>query len=69
MWCTPAHHTNWLHNNVTGGLQPCNRILLYGPPGTGKTKLANAFAAELNVPFYSVTSADLLSSWVGETEK
>ncbi|GFG37328.1 hypothetical protein Cfor_07771 [Coptotermes formosanus] len=53
----------------TGGLQPCNRILLYGPPGTGKTKLVNAFAAELNVPFYSVTSADLLSSWVGETEK
>lgn len=53
----------------TGGLKPCTRILLYGPPGTGKTKLVNAFAVELNVPFYSVTSADLLSTWVGETEK
>ncbi|XP_069690326.1 uncharacterized protein [Periplaneta americana] len=51
------------------GLQPCCRILLYGPPGTGKTELANALAVELKIPFYSVTSTDLLSSWVGQSEK
>ncbi|PSN47473.1 hypothetical protein C0J52_01955 [Blattella germanica] len=52
-----------------GGLQPSNKILLYGPPGTGKTHLVNAFAAEMNVPLYSVTSTDLVSTWMGESEK
>ncbi|KAJ9585231.1 hypothetical protein L9F63_002994 [Diploptera punctata] len=53
----------------TGGLQPSNKILLYGPPGTGKTHLVNAFAAEMNIPLYSITSTDLLSTWLGESEK
>ena len=44
-------------------------ILLYGPPGTGKTQLAQALANEFNAKCYSISSADILSSWVGESEK
>ncbi|XP_063599374.1 uncharacterized protein LOC134775741 [Penaeus indicus] len=51
------------------GAKPWTRLLLYGPPGTGKTVLARALASELQCPFYCVSSANLLSSWVGESEK
>ncbi|KAI6652588.1 Vacuolar protein sorting-associated protein 4-like [Oopsacas minuta] len=44
-------------------------ILLYGPPGTGKTQLAQALANEFNAKCFSISSADILSSWVGESEK
>ena len=60
---------NWTVLTTSGGLLPSNKILLYGPPGTGKTHLVNAFAAEMGVPLYSVTSTDLLSTWLGESEK
>lgn len=52
-----------------GGRKPWKRILLYGPPGTGKSRLAQAIAAEIQSTFYCVSSADLVSSWVGESEK
>ena len=51
------------------GRQSWRRILLYGPPGTGKSRLAQAVCAEVKATFYSVSSTDLMSSWVGETEK
>ncbi len=44
-------------------------IMLYGPPGTGKTLLAKAAAKELDADFYSVSGADFLSKWYGESEK
>ncbi len=44
-------------------------ILLYGPPGTGKTLLARAVASESGVNFISVRGAELLSKYVGESEK
>uniref|UniRef100_UPI00358E9F63 vacuolar protein sorting-associated protein 4A-like n=1 Tax=Myxine glutinosa TaxID=7769 RepID=UPI00358E9F63 len=53
----------------TGLLQPWRCILLYGPAGTGKTSLAFSVASEIKSTFYSVTSSDLLSSWLGESEK
>lgn len=43
-------------------------LLLYGPPGCGKTYLARAIAGELGAHFISVTLADVLSKWVGESE-
>ncbi|MFT4232451.1 MAG: AAA family ATPase [Leucobacter sp.] len=43
-------------------------LLLYGPPGCGKTFLARAIAGELGANFVSVTLADVLSKWMGESE-
>lgn len=44
-------------------------LLLYGPPGCGKTYLARAVAGEMGARFLSVTLAELLSKYVGESEQ
>jgi transitional endoplasmic reticulum ATPase len=69
-----------LHDNlITGikepdkfakmGIKPSRGALLYGPPGTGKTLLAKALATESNANIIVVRGPEVLSKWVGESEK
>ncbi|MCD1294602.1 ATPase [Methanocella sp. CWC-04] len=51
------------------GIKPPKGVLLYGPPGTGKTLLARAVATESEANFVNIRGPELLSKWVGESEK
>jgi len=53
----------------TVGVRPPRGILLYGMPGTGKTLLVRALATESNLNFISIKGPELLSKWVGESER
>jgi SpoVK/Ycf46/Vps4 family AAA+-type ATPase len=46
-----------------------NGLLLYGPPGCGKTFLARALAGEMGANFYIVSLADVLDSFLGQSER
>ena len=62
----PLKHSKFFSH--MGAVQP-KGILLYGPPGTGKTLLAKAVAHETQANFISIKGPELLSKWVGESEK
>lgn len=51
------------------GVRSAAGILLYGPPGNGKTMLAKAVATESNAHLEFVSGPEVLSKWVGETER
>jgi vacuolar protein-sorting-associated protein 4 len=52
-----------------GKRKPWKGILLYGPPGTGKSYLATACATEAKGTFYSVSAANIVNKFMGESER
>ena len=52
-----------------GKRQPWKGILLYGPPGTGKSYLAKAAATETKGRFFSISAANIVSKYMGESER
>lgn len=51
------------------GRESYRALLLHGPPGCGKTLLAKAAANECDLPFFSLSAADIMDKYVGESEK
>ncbi len=51
------------------GIAPPKGVLLYGPPGCSKTLMARALATESGMNFLAVKGPELLSKWLGESEK
>jgi transitional endoplasmic reticulum ATPase len=62
----PLKHANLF---AEANVEPPKGILLYGPPGTGKTMIAKAVAATSEANFISIKGPELISKWVGESEK
>lgn len=62
----PLHYP---HLFEQAGIRPAKGVLLSGPPGCGKTLIAKALASESHVNFISVKGPELLSKFVGESER
>lgn len=62
----PLNHSETFHRL---GIRPPRGVLLYGPPGCSKTLMARALATEGQMNFLAVKGPELLSKWLGESER
>lgn len=62
----PLHYPEFFDNL---GIAPPRGVLLYGPPGCSKTLMAKALATESGMNFLTVRGPELLSKWLGDSEK
>jgi transitional endoplasmic reticulum ATPase len=69
LWEAVEWPLQYPHLFATAGIRPPRGILLSGPPGCGKTLVAKALANESRVNFISVKGPELLSKYVGESER
>jgi vacuolar protein-sorting-associated protein 4 len=63
---TPMKHPELFKGRAR---QPWRGILFYGPAGCGKTLVAKAVASEVNATFFNVSAANIVSKWLGESER
>jgi len=63
------HHTLSTDKNLKRKIKPGYRVLLYGPPGTGKTLTAALLGKQFNKDVYRVDLSQIVSKFIGETEK
>ena len=54
---------------TAGGIKPAHGILFHGPPGCGKTRVCEAIAGELELPFFPISAPSIVSGMSGESEK
>jgi AAA+ superfamily predicted ATPase len=68
---TWLHHNNTLlaDNNLSRKIKPGYRALFYGPPGTGKTLTVSLLGKEFNKEVYRIDLSQVVSKYIGETEK
>lgn len=58
-----------LHSKLKKHISPGVRVLFYGPSGTGKTLTASLLGKEFQCPVYRIDLSQIVSKWIGETEK
>ncbi|NWF95118.1 MAG: AAA family ATPase [Candidatus Thorarchaeota archaeon] len=63
---TPMRHPELFKGKAR---QPWRGILFYGPAGCGKTLIAKAVASEVDATFFNVSAANIVSKWLGESER
>lgn len=63
------HSKELIHDWTTGSEEMGYKVLFYGPPGTGKTLTANLLAKKLNRLIFRIDLSQIVSKFIGETEK